>query len=147
MSECGMGNVGFMCVVNWSNCKDFISQGVHSMRSIELERRTKAFAVRIIKMFGKLPKRTEAQVLGRQALRSGTSVAANYREASRARSTRELKSKLGQVEQELDETLLWFELLVEAEIVKASRLVALHREGEELLRIMVASQRTLRRRK
>jgi four helix bundle protein len=98
-------------------------------------------------MFAKLPKTVEVRELGRQALRSGTSVAANYREASRARSTRELKSKLGQVEQELDETLLWFELLVEADIVKESRLAALHCEGEELLKIMVASQRTLRRRK
>jgi four helix bundle protein len=117
------------------------------MRSVELERRTNAFAVRVVKMFGKLPRTTEARELGRQALRSGTSVAANYREASRARSTRELKSKLGQVEQELDETLLWFELLIEAEIVKATRLAALHREGEELLKIMVASQRTLLRQK
>jgi four helix bundle protein len=116
------------------------------MRSIQLESRTKAFAVRVVKMFGKLPRTMEARELGRQALRSGTSVAANYREASRARSSRELKSKLGQVEQELDETLRWFELLVEAEIVKRVRLAALHREGEELLKIMVASQRTLRRR-
>jgi four helix bundle protein len=117
------------------------------MRSVELEGRTKSFAVRVVKMFGKLPKSVEARELGRQALRSGTSVAANYREASRARSTRELRSKLGQVEQELDETLLWFELLVEAEIVKESRFAALYREGEELLKIIVASLRTLRRHK
>ena len=117
------------------------------MRNVELERRTKAFAVRVIKMFGKLPKTTEAQVLGKQILRSGTSVAANYREASRARSSRELKSKLGQVEQELDETMLWFELLVESEIVKASRLSALYNEAEQLLKIVVSSIKTLKRRR
>jgi four helix bundle protein len=96
------------------------------MRNIELEARTKAFAVRVIRMFGMLPKSTEAQIFGKQALRSGTSVAANYREASRARSRRELQSKLGQVEQELDETMLWFELLMESAIVKAERLTELY---------------------
>jgi four helix bundle protein len=116
------------------------------MRNIELERRTKAFAVRVVKMFGMLPKVAEAQILGKQAHRSGTSVAANYREASRGRSQRELKSKLGQVEQELDETMLWFELMMEAGIVKATRLMPLHAEAEELLRIMVSSIKTLKRR-
>jgi four helix bundle protein len=117
------------------------------MRNVALERRTKAFAVRVIRMFGRLPRSTEAQILGKQLLRSGTSVAANYREASRARSTRELKSKLGQVEQEVDETILWFELLMEAEIVKGSQLSALYAEAEELLKITVASIKTLKRRK
>ena len=68
-------------------------------------------------MYCALPKSTEAQVLGKQVLRSGTSVAANYREASRARSDAEFVSKLGIVEQELDETIMWLELLVESEIV------------------------------
>jgi four helix bundle protein len=117
------------------------------MRNVDLEQRTKAFAVRVIKMFSKLPKTTEAQIVGKQSLRSGTSVAANYREASRARSQRELKSKLGQVEQVLDETMLWFEFLMETEIVKASRLSASYNEAEQLLKIMVASIRTLKRRK
>jgi four helix bundle protein len=117
------------------------------MRNIELERRTKKFAVRVVKIFGMLPKIAEAQILGKQALRSGTSVAANYREASRGRSQRELKSKLGQVEQELDETMLWFELLMEAGIVKTTRLMPLYSEAEELLKIMVASIKTLKRRK
>jgi four helix bundle protein len=117
------------------------------MRNVALEGRTKTFAVRVLRMFGRLPKTTESQVLGKQLLRSGTSVAANYREASRARSSRELKSKLGQVEQEIDETMLWFELLMEAEIVKPSQLTALYEEAEELLKITVASIKTLKRRK
>jgi four helix bundle protein len=117
------------------------------MRNVALEQRTKTFAVRVIRMFGRLPKTTESQVLGKQLLRSGTSVAANYREASRARSSRELKSKLGQVEQEVDETMLWFELLMEAEIVTRSQLSALYREAEELLKITVASIKTLKSRK
>lgn len=83
----------------------------------DLRKRTKDFAVRVVKMYTKLPKTTEAQILGKQVLRSGTSVAANYREASRARSDAEFISKLGIVEQELDETIFWFELLVESEIV------------------------------
>jgi four helix bundle protein len=116
------------------------------MRNVRLENRTKQFALRVIRMFGKLPKTIEAQVLGKQLLRSGTGVAANYREACRARSRAEMKSKLGIVEGELDESLLWFELLVESGIVAATRLAPLRQETEELLRIMVASIRTLKRR-
>ena len=81
------------------------------MRMPDLRDRTKDFALRVVRMYTKLPKTTEAQVLGKQVLRSGTSVAANFREASRARSNAEFVSKLGIVEQELDETVLWFEYL------------------------------------
>ncbi len=84
----------------------------------DLRVRTKRYALRIVRLYTALPKSTEAQVLGKQVLRSGTSVAANYREASRARSDAEFISKLGIVEQELDETIMWLELLVEAEIVR-----------------------------
>jgi four helix bundle protein len=98
-------------------------------------------------MFTKLPKTVEAQVMGKQVLRSGTGVAANYREASRARSNAELRSKLGIVEGELDESLLWFELLIESGIVPATRLSSLYQETGELLKIMVASIRTLKRRR
>jgi four helix bundle protein len=104
------------------------------MRNPELQDRTKRFALRIVKMFGSLPRRVEADVLGRQVLRSGTGVAANYREACRACSRAELVSKLGQVEQELDETLLWLELLVESGLVPAKRMSLLTQEAEELLR-------------
>jgi four helix bundle protein len=83
------------------------TRGRTAVKDYGLRDRTKTFALRIITMFGQLPKSTEAQVLGKQALRAGTSVAANYREASRERSTAELIAKFGIVEQELDETLLW----------------------------------------
>ena len=121
-----------------------MGNGEWGMRSPELETRTKQFALRIIKMFGRLPKRTDADVFGRQVLRSGTSVAANYLEASRARSKAELISKLAIVEQELAETKLWLELLVESEIVAAEKMDDLHRETEELLKITVASIKTLK---
>lgn len=114
------------------------------MRSKQLETRTKQFALRVIRMFVALPKDTVAQVIGKQLLRSATSVAANYREASRARSRAELKSKLGQVEQELDESMLWFELLMESEVVSQTKLGPLYTEAEELLKIVVTSIKTLK---
>jgi four helix bundle protein len=114
------------------------------MRNVELQARTKKFALRVIKMVGALPRNMTADVLGRQTLRSGTSVAANYREACRARSKAEMISKLAQVEQELDETLLWLELLVESELISQTRMAELLRETEELLRITVASIKTLK---
>jgi four helix bundle protein len=117
------------------------------MKHDNLRQRTKSFALRIIRMFTALPKSEEARVLGKQVLRSGTSVAAVYREASRARSDAELIAKLGVVEQELDETLLWLELLVEGEIVSSKKLELLHGEAEELLRITVASIKTLKRKR
>ncbi|NOZ39137.1 MAG: four helix bundle protein [Planctomycetes bacterium] len=113
----------------------------------ELRFRTKQFALRIVRMYGVLPKSTEAQVLGRQVLRSGTSVAANYREACRARSDAELISKLGIVEQELDETSLWLELLVESNIVTESRMKDLLQECEELLKMTVSAIRKTKARK
>jgi four helix bundle protein len=79
----------------------------------DLKERTKAFAILVIRMFSSLPKTTEAQVLGKQVLRSGTSVGANYREACRARSKAEFIAKLGDCLKELDESSYWFELLEE----------------------------------
>jgi four helix bundle protein len=104
-----------------------------------LRDRTKQFALRVIRMFASLPKSTQAQVLGKQVLRSATAVAANFREASRARSDAEFIAKLGVVEQELDESVLWFELLVESDIVSESKLSALKSEADELLGIVVAT--------
>jgi four helix bundle protein len=115
-------------------------------REYELRDRTKQFALRIIRVYGALPKTSEAQVIGKQLLRSGTSVAANYREACRARSDAELISKLGIVEQELDESQLWMELLVESGILPESRLSELKDECEVLLRMTVASIKTLKSR-
>ena len=112
----------------------------------DLRKRTKDFAVRVVKMYTKLPKTTEAQILGKQVLRSGTSVAANYREASRARSDAEFISKLGIVEQELDETIFWFEPLVESEIVPERLLAELHGEAYQLIRIVVTCVRNTKKR-
>ena len=113
------------------------------MRMAPLRDRTKQFAMRVVRLFAALPKTTLAQTLGKQALRSGTSVAANFREASRARSHAEFVAKLGIVEQELDETLLWLEILVESNVVGAAKLSALQKEADELLRIVVTTiQRT-----
>jgi four helix bundle protein len=101
----------------------------------ELRDRTKSFALRIIRLYVALPKTAEAQVIGRQVLRSGTSIGAHYREASRARSDAEFVSKIGIALQELDETAYWLELLLEAEIVPAGRLEALQQETGELIAI------------
>jgi four helix bundle protein len=84
----------------------------------ELRNRTKRFALRIIRLFQHLPRTTEAQVLGKQLLRSGTSVGSNYRAAGRARSKAEFISKVGIVVEEADETVFWVECLIESEIVK-----------------------------
>jgi four helix bundle protein len=107
-----------------------------------LRDRTKSFALRITKMYCSLLKSAEAQVLGKQALRSGTSVAAYYQEASRARSDSELVAKPGIVEQELDEALLWLELLVGSAIVPGAKMSNLRQDADELLRIIVAGIKT-----
>jgi four helix bundle protein len=109
------------------------------MRMEGLRDHTKQFALRVLRVYSSLPKTTEAQVIGKQVLRSGTSVAANFREASRARSDAEFIAKLGIVEQELDESMLWFELLVETEIVSSEKLQPLIQESDELLRIIVTA--------
>jgi four helix bundle protein len=102
----------------------------------DLRERTKAFALRIIKMYCALPKTQVAQILGKQALRSGTSVGAHYREAYRARSTAEFISKIGGGLQELEETAYWFELLVGSNIISNKRLVNLQNEAVELTAIL-----------
>ena len=117
------------------------------MTDSDLRPRTKQFALRIIRLFGRLPKGVEAQVIGKQLLRSTTSVAANYRESCRARSTAEMVSKLGIVEQELDESILWLELLGDAEIVRADLLRDILDEAEQLLKMTVSSIITLKARR
>src|SRR5882724_4637226 len=98
----------------------------------DLRKRTREFALRIIKLYVALPKTTEAQVIGKQLLRSGTSVGAHFREATRGRSAAEFVSKVDGGLMELEESAYWMELLVEAEIVEASRLADLLREADEL---------------
>jgi four helix bundle protein len=101
----------------------------------DLKRRTKTFALRIVKMYCAMPKRTEAQVLGKQVLRSGTSVGANYCEADSARSRAEFIAKMGDSLKELAETAYWLELLVEGGIVKSEKLQPLLQENRELTAI------------
>jgi four helix bundle protein len=113
----------------------------------DLRDRTKAFAVRVIRMTDALPQRRSADVIGRQVLRSGMSVGAQYREACRSRSNAEMISKLESTLQELDETGYWFELLVEAKLVSDRRLESLRQECEELTRIFVAGVKKLKTRK
>lgn len=108
----------------------------------DLRERTKAFALRIIRLYVSLPRSTEAQVIGKQILRSGTSVGAQYREAKRARSTAEFISKVESGLQELEETVYWLELLVDSEIVPSSRLKDLCQEADELTAILVPSVKT-----
>jgi four helix bundle protein len=114
----------------------------------DLRARTREFALRIIRVYCALPKDSaEAQVLGKQLLRSGTSAGAHYREATRARSTAEFISKLEGGLQELDETAYWLELLVDSKLLPDTRLAELRREAEELIAIFVSSVRTAKRRR
>lgn len=107
------------------------------MKESDLKQRTKDFALRIIRLYTALPKTTEAQVLGKQVLRSGTSVGAHYREACRAKSNADFISKIEGALQELDETCYWLELICEANIFNSERIRPLTQEAEELIKILV----------
>ena len=111
-------------------------------KAAELRQRTKSFVIRIVNVFRSLPHSPDAQTLGKQVLRSGTSVAANYRAVCRARSKAEFISKLGIVIEETDETVFWLELLTETGIVRPERIQDLLKEANELLAIFGASLRT-----
>src|SRR5947207_8184833 len=101
----------------------------------DLRDRTKHFALRIVRMFSTLPKTTEARVLGKQLLRSGTSIGANYREACRARSKPEFIAKCGDCLREVDETAYWLDLPVDSGIASADKLASLRQEADELTAI------------
>jgi four helix bundle protein len=103
----------------------------------DLRDRTKQFALRILEMFSVIPKSTQAQVLGKQLLRSGASVGANYREAYRERSKAEFMTKCGDSLRELEETTYWRELLVDGKIVAPEKLSALRQECDELIAILL----------
>ena len=105
----------------------------------ELRARTKQFAIRIVRLFQSLPKNDEARIMGKQVLRAGTSVAANYRAVCRARSRAEFVSMMGVVVEEADETVFWLEILVETGIVPRVRMKNLLAEANELLAILAAS--------
>ena len=121
--------------------------GMMNDKPRDIGERTKAFALRIIRLYVSLPKTTEAQVLGKQVLRSGTSVGAHVREGKRSRSNAELISKIEGGLQELEETVYWLELLVDAGIVKADRMKELLEEANELIAILVTSAKTLKKRR
>jgi four helix bundle protein len=113
------------------------------MNPIELKARTKTFALRIIKLTRAIPKNDDAaRVIAKQIVRSGTSVAANYRASCRARSRAEFVSRIGTVEEESDETALWLELLIESEIIPGRKLSALLAEANALTAIMASSRKT-----
>jgi four helix bundle protein len=107
----------------------------------QLKQRTKKFALDVVKAFRLLPKTEDARVMGRQLLRSGTSLASNYRAVCRARSKAEFVAKIGVVVEEADETVFWLEMLEESGIYRNG---PMKREANELLAILAASQRTAR---
>jgi len=110
----------------------------------ELRARTKAFALRVIRLYRALPKFGEAQVIGNQLLRSATSVGANYRAVCRCRTHAEFVSKMSIVLEEADESLFWLELLSEAQVMPSGRLAPVTKEADELVAIFAAARKTAR---
>jgi four helix bundle protein len=108
----------------------------------QFQKRTKKFVVDNIKLFRKLPQTEEARIVGRQLLRSSSSVGANYRAACRARSQAEFHSKLSIVVEEADESAFWMEILVEAEIINEIELADLNKEAIEILKIVSKARKT-----
>jgi four helix bundle protein len=114
------------------------------MNTEDFKNRTKAFALRVIRLTEALPKNQTANVIGKQLLRCGTSVGANYRAACRARSNPEFIAKMGIVEEECDESMYWMELIVEAGLMEEKLLIDLKNEANEILSMVVASIKTAR---
>jgi four helix bundle protein len=112
------------------------------MNPTELKSRTKAFALRIIKLSGTIPNTAAGKAIASQIVRSGTSVAANYRATCRARSKSEFIAKIGVVEEEADETALWIELLGESGMIPANKLQRILREAQDITAIMASSRKT-----
>lgn len=112
-----------------------------------LKDRTKRFALAVIKFVDNLPKGRTVDIIGKQLMRSGTSVGANYRAACRAKSHADFISKMGIVEEETDEVIYWLELLIESTIVKSNEVESLKKEANEILAITVSSIKTARKNK
>jgi four helix bundle protein len=121
------------------------SRGDNEIGQRDLKQRTKLFALAVIIFVESLPKRRTADIISIQLLRSGTSVGANYRSACRARSAADFNAKMTIVEEEIDESIYWLELLVESKIIDMERVQALIKEANELLAITVASIETARK--
>ena len=113
-------------------------------RPEELRDRTKRFALDVIRFIRSLPRTEEARILGRQLLKSSTSVAANYRAVCRARSKSKFVSRLGWVVEEVDETVFWLEIIQDAGISAGGAMASLLDEANQLVAIFAASQRTAR---
>jgi four helix bundle protein len=114
------------------------------MNKEELKSRTKALALRVMAMIDHLPNTTKGRVIADQIMRSATSVASNYRAACRGRSRAEFISKLGVALEEVDETMLWLELIGEGQLLRAQRVSGLIKEADELTAIMFSAQRSAR---
>jgi four helix bundle protein len=112
------------------------------MTPLELKAQTKQFALRILKLVAALPKNIEGRAVASQLVRCGTSVAANYRAACRARSKAEFVAKMGIVLEEADETQLWLELIVEGKLLPSDQIQSLLREANELVAIFVTSRKS-----
>ena len=112
----------------------------------ELKTRSKTFALRVIRLVSFLPLNMQANIIGRQLLRSATSVGANYRASCRSRSDKDFLARMGIVEEEADETMYWMDLLVGSNLVKQENITDLMQEAEEIPKIMIASIRTTKAR-
>jgi four helix bundle protein len=112
------------------------------MNEIELKKRTKQFALRVIRLIAALPKTVEGRAIANQLVRSGTSVGANYRAACRGRSKPEFVAKLGAVEEEADESAFWMELIIEGQLMKPKQVELLLQEANELVAILVSSRKS-----
>ncbi|MBI1815135.1 MAG: four helix bundle protein [Deltaproteobacteria bacterium] len=117
------------------------------MASLELQRRTRVFALRVIDLVKELPVGRTGDVIGRRLLRCGTSVGANYRAACRARSRADFVAKMGVVEEEAHESIYWMELLVESRLARPERVATLLTEANELVAMTVSSIKTARQNK
>lgn len=116
------------------------------MNEAQFKDRTKKLSLRAIRLVDSLPNRRAADVIGRQLLRRATSVGANYRAACRAKSRKDMIAKLAVVEEEADESIYWLELIIESRMLSKPRLVPLIDEVTQILAMVVASQKTMRRR-
>lgn len=114
------------------------------MTESEFKERTKGIALRIIKLVQSLPKNWIAETMGKQLLRSGTSIGANYRAACRAKSTADIINKLAIVEEEADESMFWIDLLIESDIVPQTKLGKLYNDINEIVAMTISSIRTLK---
>jgi four helix bundle protein len=138
-----------LAIANWRITKRLWLETPNAMNADDLKKRTKQFALRVLKLVAALPNTITGRAIGGQLVRSGTSVGANYRAACRGRSKPEFVAKLGIAEEEADESGYWMEVIIEGNLLKASQVEPLLSEANELTRIFAQSRisagRTLKR--